>query len=107
MIAYTNMEHVRSCPKCGFSMELHTPTHGCQSVMLPNEWTNPYHARIKTGAAMTNCVGKLLTDRKIATYENKGYYQPDARKARSERSRKGRNNRSSFIERDGRLVYSI
>jgi hypothetical protein len=101
------MDFVSLCPKCGFSQELHTRIWGCESVMIPNDNTSPFHARIKTGAALENVVGELLTDRKISTYENKGYYQPEARKARLERSKKGKKNKSNFIERDGRLIYSL
>jgi hypothetical protein len=95
------------CPKCGFSQELHTPIWGCQSVTIPNDSTSPYHARVKTGVALENMVGELLTDRKISRYEGKGYYQPDARKARKDRAEKKGKGRSNFIERDGRLIYSI
>lgn len=95
------------CSHCGFQMELHTPLHGCNSMMIPNDWTHPSHARIKTGAALTNCVGDLLTDRKIETYESQGYYNPLARKARKERSEKGRKPKSNFMEVNGRLIYSI
>jgi hypothetical protein len=101
------MDFIPLCPNCGFSKELHSPIWGCQSVQLPNDNTNPYHARLKTGAALENVVGELLTDRKIGRYEDQGYYQPEARKARLERSKKGRKSRSNFIERDGRLIYSL
>lgn len=101
------MELINLCPNCGFSKELHSPIWGCQSVMLPNENTNPYHARLKTGITFENIVGDLLTDRKIGAYEDLGYYQPEARKARKERSEKKKKGKSNFIERDGRLIYSL
>lgn len=52
-----------------------------------------------------------LTDKKIAQYAKRGFYDEDFREARRElwakrKARREGARQGSFIERDGRLIYS-
>jgi len=58
-------------------------------------------------------VRRPLTDKKIASYESRGFYSPEFREARRElmarkaaKAAKYQQRQGNFIKIDGRLVYS-
>lgn len=71
--------------------------------------THPNHIRrYKTPRCYDNIVGKLLTDRRIAYYQGRGWYEADARAARKERAEKRarkQNKSGNFKLEEGRLIY--
>ena len=55
-----------------------------------------------------NIVGAKLTDKRIAYYEETGWYAPEAkaaRKARAERKKKLKRSGSFLIDEDGHMIY--
>jgi hypothetical protein len=74
-----------------------------------NDLTSPSHVRrYSTPRCYDNIVGKLLTDRRIAYYQKRGWYDADAKAARKERAEKRlkkQNRTGNFKLEEGRLIY--
>ena len=76
-----------------------------------SDWTCPAHyKRYKAPRCYDNIVGKPLTDRRIAHYENRGWYGAEAKQARKERAEKRfqkqtRKEPGNFQVVGGRLIY--
>jgi len=66
---------------------------------------DPHTPRIRSPQFVNIAMGPL-TDKKIDKYREQGWYSEEFRQARRERMQ-GKSKRSgSFVERDGRLIYS-
>lgn len=80
---------------------------------MNQRWIHPNHTRLKSSKAFDNVIGKPLTDRVIAKYEEAGWYSADAKRARLDRAEKKfkqqkRDSREGnfVLSEDGRLIYS-
>jgi hypothetical protein len=71
--------------------------------MKEQRWISPYHARVRSAQIGDNIVLGKLTDKQIEKYQERGWYDVEAKMARKERAEKRAQKRE---KREGNWVVS-